>query len=119
MVLLSFVCMFMCFDYIIVVFIVFLFFFFKQKTAYEMRISDWSSDVCSSDLDLEYFQVDDESNPSKAPDNANRLIKRDQVDILVGTVHSGVAMALAKRSEERRVGKECVSTCRSRWSPYH
>jgi len=50
--------------------------------------------------DLEYFQVDDESNPSKAPDNANRLIKRDQVDILVGTVHSGVAMALAKAAKD-------------------
>src|SRR3546814_1217215 len=95
------------------------FFFFKQKTAYEMRISDWSSDVCSSDLiengfklyvqeqggklagqELEYFQVDDESNPSKGPDNANRLIKRDQVDVLVGTVHSGVAMALAKAAKD-------------------
>src|SRR3546814_8699326 len=49
--------------------------------------------------ELEYFQVDDESNPSKGPDNANRLIKRDQVDILVGTVHSGVAMALAKAAK--------------------
>ncbi|MFW7340306.1 ABC transporter substrate-binding protein [Pollutimonas sp. H1-120] len=50
--------------------------------------------------ELEYFQVDDESNPSKGPDNANRLIKRDQVDILVGTVHSGVAMALAKAAKD-------------------
>src|SRR3546814_7158031 len=49
--------------------------------------------------ELEYFQVDDESNPSKGPDNASRLIKRDQVDILVGTVHSGVAMALAKAAK--------------------
>lgn len=47
-------------------------------------------------LDIEYFKVDDESDPSKAPDNANRLIKRDQVDVLVGTVHSGVAMGMAK-----------------------
>ncbi|MCX5589779.1 ABC transporter substrate-binding protein [Alcaligenes endophyticus] len=45
---------------------------------------------------IQYFQVDDESDPSKATDNANRLIKRDQVDILIGTVHSGVAMAMAK-----------------------
>ncbi len=50
--------------------------------------------------ELEYFQVDDESNPSKGPDNANRLIKRDEVDILVGTVHSGVAMALAKAAKD-------------------
>jgi len=49
--------------------------------------------------DLEYFKVDDESNPAKAPENANRLIKRDQVDILIGTVHSGVAMALAKAAK--------------------
>lgn len=50
--------------------------------------------------ELEYFQVDDESNPSKGPENANRLIKRDDVDILVGTVHSGVAMALAKAAND-------------------
>uniref|UniRef100_UPI003341E172 ABC transporter substrate-binding protein n=1 Tax=Castellaniella defragrans TaxID=75697 RepID=UPI003341E172 len=50
--------------------------------------------------DIEYFTVDDESNPSKATENANRLIKRDQVDILIGTVHSGVAMALAKAANE-------------------
>jgi branched-chain amino acid transport system substrate-binding protein len=46
--------------------------------------------------DIEYFTVDDESDPAKAPDNANKLVKRDQVDVLVGTVHSGVALAMAK-----------------------
>ena len=46
--------------------------------------------------DVEYFTVDDESDPAKAPDNANKLIKRDNVDVLVGTVHSGVALAMAK-----------------------
>jgi branched-chain amino acid transport system substrate-binding protein len=46
--------------------------------------------------EIEYFKVDDESDPSKATDNVNRLIKRDQVDVVVGTVHSGVAMAMAK-----------------------
>ena len=46
--------------------------------------------------DIEYFTVDDESDPAKAPENANRLIKRDNVDVLVGTVHSGVALAMAK-----------------------
>jgi branched-chain amino acid transport system substrate-binding protein len=46
--------------------------------------------------DIEYFTVDDESDPAKAPENANKLIKRDQVDVLVGTVHSGVALAMAK-----------------------
>src|SRR3546814_8197574 len=72
------------------------FFFFKQKTAYEMRISDWSSDVCSSDL------------PAWLPGRLK-------------TVANGVPRVSgdSPRSEERRVGKECVSKCRSRWSPYH
>ena len=46
--------------------------------------------------DIEYFTVDDESDPAKAPENANKLIKRDGVDVVIGTVHSGVAMGLAK-----------------------
>ena len=46
--------------------------------------------------EIEYFTVDDESDPAKAPENANKLIKRDQVDVLVGTVHSGVALAMSK-----------------------
>ena len=46
--------------------------------------------------ELQYFKVDDESEPSKATDNVNKLIKRDNVDVLVGTVHSGVALAMAK-----------------------
>jgi len=46
--------------------------------------------------EIEYFTVDDESDPAKAPENANKLIKRDQVDVMVGTVHSGVALAMAK-----------------------
>src|SRR3546814_1398016 len=93
----------------------FIFFFFKQKTAYEMRISDWSSDVCSSDLMAQALTVgtDDRAaigsvhqivavgDPLRAQDG--------QRDCDLGVV----------RSEERRVGKECVSTCRSRWSPYH
>lgn len=50
--------------------------------------------------DIQYFKVDDESDPAKATDNVNKLIKRDQVDVLVGTVHSGVAMAMAKAAKE-------------------
>ncbi len=46
--------------------------------------------------EVEYSSVDDESDPAKAPDNANKLVKRDKVDVLVGTVHSGVALAMAK-----------------------
>ena len=49
---------------------------------------------------IQYFKVDDESDPSKATDNVNKLIKRDQVDVLVGTVHSGVALAMAKVAKE-------------------
>src|SRR3546814_9831913 len=87
----------------------FFFFFFKQKTAYEMRISDWSSDVCSSDLqklkDGLYFST-------VAPDfNVLPLITKHFRD--------RYSDQNWLRSEERRVGKECVSTCRSRWSPYH
>ena len=50
--------------------------------------------------EVEYFKVDDESDPSKATDNVNKLIKRDQVDVLIGSVHSGVAMAMAKSAKE-------------------
>ena len=50
--------------------------------------------------EIEYVRVDDESDPSKATDNVNKLIKRDNVDVIVGTVHSGVAMAMAKAAKE-------------------
>ncbi len=50
--------------------------------------------------EVEYFKVDDESDPSKATDNVNKLIKRDNVDVIVGTVHSGVAMAMAKAAKD-------------------
>src|SRR3546814_1235399 len=84
------------------------FFFFKQKTAYEMRISDWSSGVCSSDLANFY-------------DFAPSVGITYTVPSLLGSKLGQATefSARAFRSEERRVGKECVSTCRSRWSPYH
>ena len=50
--------------------------------------------------EVEFFKVDDESEPAKAVDNVNKLIKRDNVDVLVGTVHSGVAMAMAKAAKD-------------------
>ncbi len=50
--------------------------------------------------EIEFFKVDDESDPAKATDNVNKLVKRDSVDVLVGTVHSGVAMAMAKVARE-------------------
>src|SRR3546814_8792501 len=80
------------------------FFFFKQKTAYEMRISEWSSDVCSSDL---FPQV-----PEQRGLQLGACFRHMQKLL---TAVPGACC----RSEERRVGKECVSTCRSRWSPYH
>ena len=50
--------------------------------------------------EVEYFKVDDESDPAKAPENASRLVKRDQVDVVVGTVHSGVQMGIVKVVKE-------------------
>src|SRR3546814_5710469 len=90
------------------------FFFFKQKTEYDMRISDWSSDVCSSDL-----LRDSIGELASLP-----ILTPSRQQITLGTVTSvkvsdGTPMLRSERSEERRVGKECVSTCRSRWSPYH
>src|SRR3546814_5138383 len=89
------------------------FFFFKQKTAYEMRISDWSSDVCSSDL-VAIVTTD------FAGVTRGRSVAVDRLDAVlaagVGWLPANLSLT---RSEERRVGKECVSTCRSRWSPYH
>src|SRR3546814_15389322 len=109
-------------------------FFFKQKTAYEIRISDWSSDVCSSDLSARGTNTVLPVNTAGArvlviDDNAvNRRILTEQLPLwgfdtvaaeggAEGLAFIGEAARL--RSEERRVGKECVSTCRSRWSTYH
>src|SRR3546814_12542371 len=117
------------------------FFFFKQKTSYEMRISDLSSDVCSSDLSLLPRACGQRGRPHRlrlGPDEAIAAIAFelapaaavDQPIILPaladqcpdgqqvshGPFRRGYGPS---RSEERRVGKECVSTCNSRWSPYH
>src|SRR3546814_5538576 len=89
-------------------------FFFKQKTAYEMRISDWSSDVCSSDLDRAFYDPVRDNIHMPEP----QLFKSDYEYAATALHELGHATG-HKRSEERRVGKECVSTCRSRWSPYH
>src|SRR5216110_3780641 len=76
----------------------FSFFFFKQKTAYEISSRYWSSDVCSSDLNSCRCSGKSFSRAfSRAPTPSAKIISRI-------------------RSEERRVGKECVSLCRSRWS---
>ena len=52
--------------------------------------------------EVEYFTVDDESNPAKATENAKKLVSRDKVDVLVGTVHSGVALAMAKVARDTK-----------------
>src|SRR3546814_7249599 len=85
------------------------FFFFKQKTAYEMRISDWSSDVCSSDL----------RGAGTLAVVAGLLTAATLSPLGAVPEQKEASKKFVKRSEERRVGKECVSTCRSRWSPYH
>src|SRR3546814_9806316 len=110
------------------------FFFFKQKTAYDMRISDWSSDVCSSDLAaVRLLQQDFIWRAAPVRQRlALEIIIAGQTDEFhrVGDIliepcpQTPEAIILRKvarqaRSEERRVGKECVSTCRSRWWPYH
>src|SRR3546814_2422991 len=103
-------------QYFVESFVVEMFFFFKQKTAYEMRISDWSSDVCSSDLTNWSLRSPDGCGTKRSHGG-----KRAQGDGNGRRLHGddGQAATRSRRSEERRVGKECVSTCRSRWSPYH
>src|SRR3546814_18063582 len=111
------------------------FFFFKQKTAYEMRISDWSSDVCSSDL----FAPDRRRNGRQSASDirsqgcgqARSVRSPDSGRVPARTASGPVSGGRVRpprrqgrcgggvRSEERRVGKECVSTCRSGWSPSH
>src|SRR3546814_18323575 len=83
-----------------------------------MRISDWSSDVCSSDLER-----GPGCPPLSAPPPACRTCIPTSVvyccDPSAKRPPRRSAGRTGSRSEERRVGQECVSTCRSRWSPYH
>src|SRR3546814_13738947 len=98
-----------------------------------MRISDWSSDVCSSDLNVlpavtapsgvtairiqtmtlrngrEFLAI---PGPTNVPDAVLNAMHRPAVEI-----YTGPLVETTRRSEERRVGKECGSTCRSRWAP--
>src|SRR3546814_3440534 len=103
------------------------FFFCKQKTAYEMRISDWSSDVCSSDLGAAAERSRGKDTPSGHWEMVGVPVMADwgYFPKTVPSFPRALTDALIReaglpgRSEERRVGKECVSTCRSRWAPYH
>src|SRR3546814_12602794 len=100
-------------------------FFFKQKTAYEVRISDWSSDVCSSDL---YARRIGERFSWGLPVMVPGGIWVHAVSVGESIAAAPMIRALLQRypqlpitvtcrSEDRRAGKECVRTCRSRWSP--
>src|SRR3546814_16138297 len=98
-----------------------------------MRISDWSSDVCSSDLRLPFLEdVGLEGTTGEVTaytigqvpleasgDDLTWLVIETVEELSRSRVLGWADKAGIKRSEERRVGKECVSTCRSRWSPYH
>src|SRR3546814_14454476 len=91
-----------------------------------MRISDWSSDVCSSDLLM--TKPDHLARPIMGAatglhhDYSRRLLRHDLGETpprqLLANLHASRHRCAVNRSEERRVGKACVSTCRSRWSPY-
>src|SRR3546814_19977120 len=102
-----------------------------------MRISDWSSDVCSSDLSIGVFGIlpSFDQALAKIGVNADGIATTPlsgQPDIFGGVndefnalaqasvedIYARFTSLVAKRSEERRVGKECVSTCRSRWTAY-
>src|SRR3546814_9286340 len=95
------------------------FFFFKQKTAYEMRISDWSSYVCSSDLTVKTNKRDIKADDFFTGMFETALQDGEIITAVVFPKPEKAGYAKFGRSVERRVGKECVSTCRSRWSPFH
>src|SRR3546814_5274838 len=93
-------------------------FFFKQKTAYNVRISDRSSDVCSSDLRIGNDRIAVELGNGDGPAVQFQSGAGDPGQPVVAQVDVNL-FGVLRRSEERRVGKECVSTCSSRWSQYH
>src|SRR3546814_10338490 len=105
-----------------------MFFFFKQKTAYEMRISDWSSDVCSSDLRRrDVAAAGQHADPLALGQQALDQVAADEAgspehgDVpapgALDGLDRGRRDAGGEGSEEPSVGKECVSNGRFRWSP--
>src|SRR3546814_16032086 len=97
-------------------------------TAYEMRISDWSSDVCSSDLVWFESGIAVEANTTYFFSTwiaSTYPVSPAQLNFSINGASIGPTFVASstpgewQRSEERRVGKEGVSTCRSRWSPSH
>src|SRR3546814_9617214 len=112
----------------------FVFFFFKQNTAYEMRISDWSSDVCSSDLAegnfiTAWINHNIRSNIVEykrynAAGKAQGLMQRANAISMMLPFAASIAADpmggfVIVRTEERRVGKEWVSKCRPRWAQHN
>src|SRR3546814_5324722 len=97
-------------------------FCFQQKTAYEMLISDWSSDVCSSDLLVclrNCIVARPVGRASECRPSASVIIPcRNEKGNIEPAIHR-MPRFTEDRSEERRVGQDCVSTCSSRWAPYH
>src|SRR3546814_6914645 len=87
--------------------------FFKQKTAYEMRIRDWSSDVCSSDLLPDVRDSAGDFGIAQAAAFGAALPIRG----ISGDQHAATIRQRPLRPEERRVGQACASPCRSRWMP--
>src|SRR3546814_7158392 len=103
-------------------------FFFKQKTASEVRISDWSSDVCSSDLRAAHgadwpMLIGRRNGRRRVVFSVfAQFVLADLTGLTLDQVIIGAVAAIAQlqiaacgRSAERRVGKECGSTCRYRW----
>src|SRR3546814_17126322 len=101
-----------------------------------MRISDWSSDVCSSDLpeypgsgrnwDYRFCWLRDSYYVITALNHIGQFEEMElYANYITNITHADTGRLQplyginGQRSEERRVGKECVSTCRSRWAPYH
>src|SRR5256885_9998880 len=92
------------------------FFFFSSRRRHTRLQGDWSSDVCSSDLDLLFYGLQRTLACSPGPLSVTRTSTGITLDWTGDTFRLQGAETLAgPRSEERRVGKEC----RSRWSPYH
>src|SRR3546814_11313810 len=111
-------------------------FLFKQMTSYDMRISDWSSDLCPSDRPCEFLEPRslllqaerlDETHDRDDEEPLNARLDLDferqhgmrAVELVLLLVVVQRLRPIADRSEERRVGKECASTCRSRGSRDH
>src|SRR3546814_3038933 len=99
-------------------FVIDVYFIIKQKTEYEMRISDWSSDVCSSDLTQRRSLTTCRLPQDSEIDRTDLIVPAARILIVEdeGIVARDLRRSL-ERSEERRVGKVCVSRCRFRMCP--